>query len=325
MQPSPEATPTLSWLWQNLISEGIAAIVIGVLVAIAKKYRPQWLVPLLYGLIGMILFGAVLYSSALYARWPLWTPIILVGSLIAASAVRLGVAFIEQKDKPAAVAPDGPKGIDPAIHNQVVVELDECKRKSQDSHNELAAEKAACAEAKAKLDECERKLNNLNGQFYRAEKHVTHAEVQLSARNSDVDRANEKLWQEQQQSARLRGEIEGLQAKLQDLSVPSGQMQLIDALYFAPGEEATGLDVLKILQSDIDNLGDGKLWLGTDELYQQHFRPDPKPRTPKLLRISYLHRGRRFSLTVQEDTRIVLPLPYNVIERNETGSLIIRY
>jgi hypothetical protein len=321
MQPAPDSTPTLSWLWQNLISEAIAAILIGVLVALAKKYRPEWLTPLLYGLIGMILFGAVLYSPTLYARWPVWTPIILVGSLIAASAVRWSVAFIERK-KPALGAP---QGIDPAIHDQAVNELKEWTQKNADLTNDLAAQKTDCAEANSKLQECERTLNNLNGQLYRAEKHVRDAEVQLSARNSDVDRVNEKLWQEQQQSARLRGDIDDLQAKLQDLSVPTGQMQLIDGLYFAPGYEADGLDVLKILQSDIDNRGDGKLWLGADELYQQHFRPDPKPHTPKLLRVGYLHRGRQFSVTVPEDTRMVLPLPYNVIERNDKGSLVLRY
>jgi hypothetical protein len=325
MQPTPNSAPTLSWLWQNLISEGIAAIVIGVLVAIAKKHRPEWMAPLLYGLIGMVLFGTVLYSPALYARWPLWTPIILIGSLIAASAVRLVVALIE-RNLPAPVASGASPGIDPVTHNRVVEELNECKGKNVDLNNDLAAQKTDCTEAKDKLEERERKVSNLEGQLFRLERNVQTTEIQLSARNSDIDRINEKLWQQQQQSAGLRGDVESLESELKDFSVPSGQIQLIEALYFAPGEEASAIDVVKILQSDIDNRGDGRLWLGADELYQHHFRPDPKPGVQKFLRVDYLHRGKRFSVTVPEDTRTVLPLPYKIIERDRaSGQIVVKY
>lgn len=173
--------------------------------------------------------------------------------------------------------------------------------------------------------ECEKEINNLGGQIYRLEKENSTREVQYNARQHDLDTRKEELWREQQQTESLRANINSLKATLNTFSVPSGQLQLIDALYFVPGHESTGLDVLTILQSDMDNRGDGKLWLGADELYQQHFRPDPEPRTPKVLRITYLHRGKQFSVTVPEDTRLVLPLPYNIIERNEHGALVLRY
>lgn len=92
-----------TWLWQGVLSNAawwFVAAAIAVVVTVLRKRQSMWLSPILYGLIGGMLFGLLLFSSTLYARWPLATPLIFLASLIIAGTLQFASVLIEQKRGP---------------------------------------------------------------------------------------------------------------------------------------------------------------------------------------------------------------------------------
>lgn len=88
------------WLWQGVVSNaayGLIAAGVGLLIAIIKKVKPSWLSPALYGLIGGTLTLVLIRSGAMYAKWPLATPVILVAVVLAAAALHFVAVLVERK------------------------------------------------------------------------------------------------------------------------------------------------------------------------------------------------------------------------------------
>lgn len=123
--------------WLTSITQNLAANAVwyvltllgGAIFFVLKKWLPNWLAPALYALIGMVLFGAVLYSSTLYARWPLATPLILVASLIIAAGLHLASVLIERSKKPNDTA--GIPAFDHSACQETIRELEATIRKLQ--------------------------------------------------------------------------------------------------------------------------------------------------------------------------------------------------
>ena len=86
-----------------------------------------------------------------------------------------------------------------------------------------------------------------------------------------------------------------------EVDILQGQLVITDGQY---GADNDWTDVSAILKSMITG---GRLELRGK--YNQLFGHDPIEGTPKKLKVVYIHNGREVSLTVPEDTTLVLPVP----------------
>lgn len=252
-------------------------------------------------------------------------PILLMATLFITAGMHLIAAIINWRQS-GARARDNPQGVDQLSPAPVVSEsarlielrddLDAMRRERDTTQANLETCLAEQKQTLKKLDECESNLRHWKDEVRR---------VKVSC-DSEKQTLHD-LWVKSQADANnLQQKLDVVNAKLDDLRIPSGQIQLEEAWYFVPGEEANRLNVRAELQSDIDNRSDGTLWLGLDQLYQEQFRPDPHDGVEKVLQITYLHRSNRFSITVRENTRIRLPLPYNIVYRERsTRELQLKY
>jgi hypothetical protein len=90
-------------LWQGVISNAVTAVlvfVVGIVLTVLKKNGSSWLSPSFYGLIGGVLTLAAIRSGAMYAKWPIAAPIILVAIVFAAAGLHFAAVLVERKAKP---------------------------------------------------------------------------------------------------------------------------------------------------------------------------------------------------------------------------------
>src|SRR5689334_22497539 len=114
MQPNPNSDWFYS-IMQGVLGNAVWWIVLGalgIMLTILKECWSSWLVPALYGLIGMSLVAAVLYSGTMYARWRRAAHLVLMASIVLAAAFHFAGVLLGRKSKAASPQSGGQSDID---------------------------------------------------------------------------------------------------------------------------------------------------------------------------------------------------------------------
>jgi hypothetical protein len=158
-------------------------------------------------------------------------------------------------------------------------------------------------ELQRKVPQHEKTIANLEGKVAG----LLHGEqtlgLQLSARTTELDRTGQVI-------GRLERDNEDLRKTLSGFAVPVGTFRMKSARYGAVDVDGRThqIDVLEFLEDRF--IEDGKLRLPRKR-YRKYFPDDPLPGKPKWLEIEYTHGGRKFLVTVPENTVLTLPFPYD--------------
>ena len=168
--------------------------------------------------------------------------------------------------------------------------------------------KAKVQNAPSENGERQELVNKLN----QAESSVRHWEdevrnVQLQS-DGQIKIRDDQLSERGSKIADLEQKLRVAQNNLDGFTHPRGRLKLKLAKYHLPGKVQFGLDVLEMLDRMVL---DEKLEL--DRGYNEIFRIDPYPGVPKFLTIEFSHGLREFSVTIPENTKLTLPLPYGEV------------
>ena len=156
----------------------------------------------------------------------------------------------------------------------------------------------AYKDAIKKLNECESMVRHWKDEVRK---------VQLAS-SEQIRIRDEQLGERGGKIANLEQQLRVAQAKADECSTPRGHVEITHAEYKPLGQQGVGVTgQLRRL------LLDERLTLNVP--YNQIFYPDPFPGVPKELLIRYSHGLTDFAITVPEDTRITLPVPYGALGR----------